>query len=209
MRYALFQLPFIVAFVVFVSVFGKDSNNQTAIDYIVLGGVGILYGFLVFVFWIVFFTYRSKHHTRRMLKASYWRKARVKDVRASLGWGADADVPDEEGFISLHWAIKHSPNPSAVECLLKRYSNLVYQCSNDGFTPLHLAVLFSRKPEMIELLLEYGASVSMQEKDKHGKRPFDYIKNSPALKGTKVYKRLKKEHTEYMEISGWWLDEKE
>ena len=130
--------------------------------------------------------------------------------------GADPNAPDKLGLTPLHTAAAFSDAPEVVAELLKkgadpnarsgygllRLSSLGgkigavflqgYSDPNPrtrlGFTPLHQAAALSKSPAIITLLLDAGADVNIR--DKSGKTPWDYAKENPALKGTRVLRRL-------------------
>ena len=57
-----------------------------------------------------------------------------------------------------------------------------------GVTPLVLAAAKNTNPEVLSVLINAGANVNARDED--GKTAFDYAKDNPAIKGTKVYWEL-------------------
>ena len=88
----------------------------------------------------------------------------------------------------LHAAAAFGQTPAIIEALVKAGAKVNLR---DKFkqTPLHAAARESRTPAVVEALLDAGANPGARNKS--GKTPFDYAKENAALRGTKVYERLK------------------
>ncbi len=67
------------------------------------------------------------------------------------------DVPDQEGYLSLHWAAREG-TPKQVALLLDNGVD-VNARSHNGRTPLHEAAMAS-SPENAQLLLDAGAEIN-------------------------------------------------
>ncbi len=90
----------------------------------------------------------------------------------------------------LHAAAAFGKTPAIIAALVKAGAKVNLR---DKFkqTPLHTAARESRTPAVAAALLDAGANPGARNKS--GKTPFDYAKENPALKGTKVYRRLNEE----------------
>ena len=88
----------------------------------------------------------------------------------------------------LHAAAAFGKTPAIVGALVKAGAKVNLR---DKFkqTPLHTAARESRTPAVVAALLDAGADPGARNKS--GKTPLDYAKENPALRGTKVYERLK------------------
>lgn len=107
----------------------------------------------------------------------------------ALKAGADIDASDKNGVTALHHAVRFR-SPIAVQTLLENGANVNQACKRNGSTPLHRAVTQTGAPEtagrgedakqIIELLLSAGADAFI--KNKLGKRPVDYVKDTEIRK---------------------------
>ena len=88
----------------------------------------------------------------------------------------------------LHAAAAFGKTPAIIAALVKAGAKVNLR---DKFkqTPLHAAARESRTPAVVKALLDAGANPAARNKS--GKTPFDYAKENPALRGTKVHERLK------------------
>ena len=88
----------------------------------------------------------------------------------------------------LHAAAAFGKTPAIIKALVKAGAK---PNARDKFkqTPLHTAARESRTPAVVAALLDAGADPAARNKS--GKTPFDYAKENAALRGTKVYERLK------------------
>ena len=105
-----------------------------------------------------------------------------KAIEALLRRGADIHETDKNGVTALHHAVRFR-SPAAVATLLEHGADVNQVCRRSGSTPLHRAVTSTGAPgtagrkdeacEIIELLLQFGADVTI--KNKNGKTPLDYV----------------------------------
>ena len=119
--------------------------------------------------------------------AAYARNPAV--VAAMVKAGADPNARNlYKRTTPLHAAAAFGRTPAVVKALVKAGARVNVR---DKFkqTPLHAAARESRTPAVVAALLDAGADPGARNKS--GKTPFDYAKENPALRGTKVYKRLK------------------
>lgn len=97
---------------------------------------------------------------------------RLKQVQTLLKYGADANIPTNDGVIPLHSAVLRQ-DINIVEILLQYSSNPNFKNKYYGQTPVHYAIRSKVKPAIIFLLVQCGGSLSIR--DKFNKRPLDYV----------------------------------
>lgn len=110
-------------------------------------------------------------------------------VAALVKAGADPNARNlYKRTTPLHAAAAMSKTPAIIEALVKAGARVN---ARDKFkqTPLHAAARESRTPAVAAALLDAGANPGARNKS--GKTPLDYAKENAALRGTKVYERLK------------------
>ena len=99
----------------------------------------------------------------RLCEPDFWRNALVAaEVRAELNQGANIHSTGGMGFgggTPLHWASAYSSNPTVIEVLLDRGTN-IHARDNLDDTPLHWAARDSVEPAVIALLLAWGADIN-------------------------------------------------
>ncbi len=88
------------------------------------------------------------------LKRGEGRVARMQDL---IKRGADVTVPDQNGWIPLHWAVCGKNIPELVAVLVGANPGSVNYKTNIGSTPLHLVGWNGRKESIIKALLDAGA----------------------------------------------------
>lgn len=109
---------------------------------------------------------------------------------ALLQAGADVGARDDYGETPLHRAAywNRNNNPEVITALLEAGADVEAQ-NEGGETPLHKAarraVVLSRGYENIIILLKAGANPKL--KNASDKTPFDIVKESESLEGTKIY----------------------
>jgi ankyrin repeat protein len=91
----------------------------------------------------------------------------IKEVKALLRKGADANARNSAGYTPLHTAVLHNLTEIG-ELLIKHGADVNAAHSENGITPLHLAVMHNRL-ESVKWLLEKGANVN--SRDKSGRTP--------------------------------------
>lgn len=101
--------------------------------------------------------------------------------------GAKLEARDHEwGATPLHWAAWSTNNPAIITVLLNKGAELNAKDQGDS-TPLHAAAEHNANVNVIAALLDAGADITARDK---GKRPGDYAKDNPVLKGSEVFRRL-------------------
>ncbi|MEG9862583.1 MAG: ankyrin repeat domain-containing protein [Parvularculales bacterium] len=120
-----------------------------------------------------------------LLKVRFWKTARVFDLQTALKYGNDINGRDELGFTPLHHAVRNE-RADLVEVLLENGVDTESRAAYTGWTPLYFA---ADSPEIVELLLDYGADALA--KDRVGRTPYHYLKDSWNFRKTTAYRRLK------------------
>ena len=91
-------------------------------------------------------------------------------MKILLGFGADVNIQQKDGWTALMFAARYSntsANLETVKILLGFGADINIQ-SKDGWTALTMATKFSNtdsNPETVKILLSFGADVNIQNKD--------------------------------------------
>jgi ankyrin repeat protein len=109
-------------------------------------------------------------------------------VTLLLAKGAEINASDTNGLTPLFLAAGWSPRPEIVKLLLAKGAEINARVAT-GQTPLMIAAGFS-SPEIVTLLLAKGADP--QAKDKGGLKAINFAQENDKLKGTPVFKELRK-----------------
>ncbi len=85
-------------------------------------------------------------------------------IEALVQRGANPNLPNHNGNISLHLAAQRSQNPELIATLL-RYGSYVNARNVDGNTPLHSAARDNHSLPVIETLINYGSALFAENND--------------------------------------------
>jgi hypothetical protein len=96
---------------------------------------------------------------------------KILQVETLLKFGADPNLPRNDGWAPLHAAVLKQ-NLSLIEILLKADANPNLKNNIFAQTPVHFAIKNSVKPAILLLLVQFKGSLSTR--DKYNKRPLDY-----------------------------------
>ncbi|XP_069737162.1 SMC5-SMC6 complex localization factor protein 1 isoform X2 [Phaenicophaeus curvirostris] len=91
--------------------------------------------------------------------------------------GTDINVKDYAGWTPLHEACNHGSTVCVRE-ILQRCPEVDLLSQVDGVTPLHDA-LSNGHVEIGKLLLQHGGPALLQQRDRKGKLPLDYVESVP------------------------------
>jgi ankyrin repeat protein len=124
---------------------------------------------------------RNKDYwTPLMLAASNTKNPEV--IKALIACGAD--VNEHAVFVTpLMIAAAHNDDPEIVKVLIASGADV--NASRFGQTALMCAASFATNPGIVEALLEAGADGTL--KSREDKTAFDYAKENPAIRDTRVY----------------------
>ena len=101
--------------------------------------------------------------------------------------GANVNARTNEGFTPLMYAATSNTNSEVLSILIKAGADVNARFGG-GFVPLMFAALRNTNPDVLSVLIMAGADISLM--DDSGKTAFDYAKENPAIKGTKIYWEL-------------------
>ena len=88
--------------------------------------------------------------------------------------GADPNIPDNNGYTSLHW-MTISNDPTAVQLLIGDNADVNAKCKA-GQTALHLAAIYGFA-EVVKVLLDAGANADITD-DLAGKTAMEWCQEA-------------------------------
>lgn len=108
-------------------------------------------------------------------------------IRLLVNAGANVNARMSTGATALHLVAEYNWTPSAADAiiLLVNAGANINLRTQDGSTPLHWAVRFNHTPFASTALLQSGADARLR--DANGKRPIDYARDNPGLRGTQTF----------------------
>jgi hypothetical protein len=118
-------------------------------------------------------------------------------VRVLLDLGADASIPEKDGYTPMHGA-GFQGRASIAKMLMEDGLNPSHVHKRDGYTPIHRACWGreARHAETVQVLLELG-HVSPLEPSRDGKVPLDMTTNPATIQVLQDWMaKLEKEETE-------------
>lgn len=91
--------------------------------------------------------------------------------------GVDINVKDHAGWTPLHEACNHG-SIECVHAILQHCPDVDLLTQVDGVSPLHDALSVGEL-DIAKLLLRQGGAVLLQQRDKSGRTPLDYVHSQP------------------------------